>query len=72
MSTNKAPVHKQGRENALAADTLGQFFKGRILKDSARVGCGLREDGERKVAVFSGDVRVHGLLSFERLSVRGS
>ena len=64
--------HKQGRENALAADALGQFLEGGILKDAARVGGGLGEDGEGKVAVFSRGVRVHGLLSFERLGVRGS
>ena len=41
-----------------------------ILKDAARVGGGFGEDGKGKVAVFSGGIRVHGLLSFERLGVR--
>ena len=30
--------HKQGRENALGADALGQFLQGRFLEDAARVG----------------------------------
>ena len=50
---------------------IGQFLEGRIFTDMARVRGGLGEDGEGKVAVFSRGVRVHGLLSFERLSVRG-
>jgi len=33
--------HKQGRENALAADAFGQFFEGGILENSAGVGGGL-------------------------------
>jgi hypothetical protein len=49
-----------------------QFLEGRILKNPARVGSGLGDDGEGKVAIFSRGVRIHGLLSFERLGVRGS
>ena len=45
--------HKQGRQNALAADALGQLLEGGILKDAAGVGGGLGEDGKGKVAVFN-------------------
>ena len=50
---------------------IGKFLQGRILEDSARVGGGFAEDGEGKVAVFSRGIRVHGLLSFERLGRAG-
>ena len=37
----------------------GKFVEGGIFKESARVGGGFGEDGERKVAVFSRGIRVH-------------
>jgi hypothetical protein len=52
--------HKQGRENPLCADAVGQFFQGCILEDVARVGGGLGKDVEGKVAVFGSGVGVHG------------
>jgi hypothetical protein len=39
---------------------IGKLLEGDILKDAARVGGGLGEDGEGKVAVLSCGVRVHG------------
>ena len=44
--------HKQGRENPLCADAVGQFLQGCILEDMARVGGGLGQDVEGKVAVL--------------------
>jgi hypothetical protein len=38
--------HKQRRENALAADTLGEFLKSNIFEDTARARGRLGEDGE--------------------------
>ena len=54
--------HQQGRENALGADAFGQFLQGVVLEDAARVGLGLGEQRERKVAVLGGidDGGFHG------------
>ena len=42
---------------------IGQLLEGGILEYAARVGGGLGEDAEGKVAVFGSGIRVHGLLS---------
>jgi hypothetical protein len=59
------------KTDGITRSAFGELLKNGILGDSARVGGRLGEDGEGKVTVFSRDVRVHGLLSFERLGVRG-
>src|SRR5216683_916401 len=46
---------------------IGELLESGIFKDAARVGGRLGENGEGKVAVFGSNIRVHGLLSFERL-----
>ena len=52
--------HKQGGQNALAANACCQFLKRGIFKNTARVGGRLGEDGEGKVAIFISSVRKHG------------
>jgi hypothetical protein len=51
---------EQGRQNALAADGVGQFLEGGIVKDAARVGLGFFERSEWHIAVFSGNLIRHG------------
>jgi hypothetical protein len=46
---------------------IGELFKRGIFEDPARVRGRLGEDGKGKVAVFGSCVRIHGVLSFERL-----
>jgi hypothetical protein len=55
-------TNEQWRENALAADALGQLFQGIVLEGTARVSGGLGKHGEGKVAVLGGidDGGVHG------------
>jgi hypothetical protein len=51
---------KQGRQYALAADGVGEFLEGGIVKDATRVGLGFFERSEGHIAVFSSGLIRHG------------
>jgi hypothetical protein len=65
-SSSAAKRSAEQKADFVPGHKSGEFLEGGILEDAARVGGGLAEDCEGKVAVFGSGIRVHGLLSFER------
>src|SRR5271170_4070260 len=68
-SATKRPT--EHKADYVSGHITGKFLESGIFKDATRVGGGLGENGEGKVAVFGGSIRVHGLLSFERFGRAG-